>query len=93
MSNQKVLSATTWTELLIGVALVSLFIYSREDLDKWVRGVMPASALSSAHAGCNPPSTEHEQLHVVLGWRDGKIVHIGCQYVGSQSAYVKDRRW
>ena len=89
MSAQPILSRGTKVELFVALAVVALFLYAREDLGMWVSSWLPAQA---AHANCKPPATEHEELHVVLAWRDGQLVHTGCLYVGSQSAYRKERR-
>lgn len=89
---QAILSASAKVELFVALAVIALFLYAREDLGAWLQGILPPPTVqTSAQAGCQPPS-EHEQLHVVLAWRDGRLVHLGCQYVGSQSAYVRGRR-
>jgi len=92
MNDRQVLSATAKVELSIAVVLVALFLYAREDLAAWLRGALPVPVQTSAHEGCRPPATEHEELHLVLAWRDGRLVQAGCLYVGSQSDYVKPRR-
>lgn len=86
------MSAMAKAELFIGVTLIALFLYAREDLAAWAKSLAPETIPVSAHNGCLPPATEHEQLHIVLAWRDGLLVFDHCLYVGSQSAYVKGAR-
>lgn len=89
---QALLSATAKVELFVATAFVALFVYAREDLGLWLHRILPAPVYTSAQEGCAPPATEHEQLLVTFAWREGRLVQIGCLYVGSQSAYVKERR-
>lgn len=92
MTPRPILSAEAKVELVIALVLVAAFLHWHEDLAAWARAWLPAPVYTSGREGCAPPATEHEQLHAVLAWRHGRLELIGCQYVGSQSAYVKEPR-
>ena len=91
LAERPILSAGAKAELFVGVVLVALFLYAREDLAAWIRGASPAPIQMSALGPCREPG-EHEVLLVAYVVRDGALLRDGCTYAGSQSAYVKGRR-
>lgn len=85
-----ILSASGRAELLGAVLALIAVLYLLPAAKTWI--VANAEAVqTSALTQCRPP-TEHEQLHVVVLNRAGRLVAGGCLFVGSQSAYLKPDR-
>lgn len=42
-----------------------------------------AAASKESIAGCRQP-TQHEQLHLIIAWRDQRLVRVDCFYVTSR---------
>ncbi len=84
-----VLSAAVRAELLGALAAVIVGLYLLPAVKVWI--LAEADAIQTAALGqCRPPQ-EHEQLHLVVVNRAGKLVAGGCLFVGSQGTYAKER--
>jgi hypothetical protein len=66
---------------LFFIALLLIAVWAMDDLRAWTRTWFATPAI----AGTCPPPSEHEQLHVVSYWRDGRLLS-ECMYVGSRGA-------
>lgn len=81
------------TLLALGI-FVGLLAWAADDLHAWLAphlarlfhmsGLSPATV---AKAACTLP-TEHEQMVVILYWRDGQLRH-RCAFTGSRGTYAK----
>lgn len=84
-----------WPEALGALGAVALVavLYALGGLDRILANIAPAEAraapAAAAIANCRMPA-EHEQLHVVIAWRDAHLA-AQCMYVGSTGTYTGRR--
>ncbi len=76
-----------------GAVLVALGLvwWAADDLRAWlaphVARIFQTSGIPAEAVRCTLP-TEHEQMVVVLWWREGKLRH-RCMFVGTRGTYGK----
>lgn len=74
--------------IVLGAMFGGLIVYALPDIQAWIAGQAPA-VHARALNGCHSP-TEHEQLHIIVTHRDGRLVS-ECMYVGTRGTYTKGR--
>lgn len=83
--DRPLLSPVGRTELFASVLGLIAVLYLLPAAKTWI--VAKAEAVhTSALVECRPPA-EHEQLHLVVLHRDGRLVAGGCLFIGSQGTY------
>lgn len=85
-----VLSAVGRAELICSLLALVSVLWLLPAAKAWILA-HAAAIQTSALAECRPPQ-EHEQLHVVVLNRDGRLVAGGCLFVGSQGTYPGSAR-
>jgi hypothetical protein len=84
-AERPLLSASARAELLGALLTLIAFLYLLPAAKAWLTAQAEA-VQTSALTDCRPPA-EHEQLHVVVLNRAGRLVGGGCLYVGSKGTY------
>jgi hypothetical protein len=64
--------------------LLLLAVWALDDMRAWARTWFGPAKIART---CQPPS-EHEQLHIVVTLRDGRL-HSECMFVGTRGTYAR----
>lgn len=86
--------AVSAVELLAVAIIIGLLLWAADiaapRLVPKIASSVQTSGIPPAHEPCTLP-TEHEQMVVILYWRDGKLKQ-RCMFVGAHGTYSKPRK-